>query len=148
MASAPAIIHYLPPIVTSVRHLPYSTSGIDNLDITTRAGGLPTGGAAYNGFVPSQLDAAIAAASSKVGVANSAQMTASTIYETKKREKLTLTDDMEACEMSSLDPPPDCTSFNDALVLKSEEVSKYKSEESVHRVYGSTVVIVIVIFMT
>ena len=57
LASAPAIIHYLPPIVTSVRHLPYSTSGIDNLDITTRAGGLPTGGAAYNGFVPSQLDA-------------------------------------------------------------------------------------------
>merc|ERR1711865_1111016 len=80
LASAPAIIHYLPPIVTSVRHLPYSTSGIDNLDITTRAGGLPTGGAAYNGFVPSQLDAAIASASSKVGVANSAQMTASTIY--------------------------------------------------------------------
>ena len=75
-------------------------------------------------------------------------MTASTIYETKKREKLTLTDDMEACEMSSLDPPPDCTSFNDALVLKSEEVSKIQSEESVHRVYGSTVVIVIVIFMT
>ena len=74
-------------------------------------------------------------------------MTASTIYETKKREKLTLTDDMEACEMSSLDPPPDCTSFNDALVLKSEEVSKSR-KESVHRVYGSTVVIVIVIFMT
>ena len=71
-----------------------------------------------------------------MGVANSAQMTASTIYETKKREKLTLTDDMEACEMSSLDPPPDCTSFNDALVLKSEEVSKFKAKESEHRVYG------------
>ena len=85
-----------------------------------------------------------------MGVANSAQMTASTIYETKKREKLTLTDDMEACEMSSLDPPPDCTSFNDALVLKSEEVSISinQAKRACIAYMESTVVIVIVIFMT
>jgi hypothetical protein len=65
-ASAPAIIHYLPPTVTSVRHLPYNNDGTDDLRLTGQVGGLPTGGSAYAGFTPAEMDGAIAGADADV----------------------------------------------------------------------------------
>ena len=65
-ASAPAIIHYLPPTVTSVRHLPYNNDGTDDLRLTGQVGGLPTGGSAYAGFTPAEMDGAIADADNDV----------------------------------------------------------------------------------
>jgi hypothetical protein len=65
-ASAPAIIHYLPPTVTSVRHLPYNNDGTDDLRLTGQVGGLPTGGSAYAGFTPAEMDGAIADADADV----------------------------------------------------------------------------------
>ena len=65
-ASAPAIIHYLPPTVTSVRHLPYNNDGTDDLRLAGQVGGLPTGGSAYAGFTPAEMDGAIADADNDV----------------------------------------------------------------------------------
>jgi hypothetical protein len=95
LASAPAIIHYLRPTVTSVRHLPYK----DNNDVilTGQTGGLPTGGSAYNGFTPSQMDDAIATADSDVTKALAAKDAAQITFNGKDSAHKIAAADADEC---------------------------------------------------
>ena len=146
-ASAPAIIHYLPPVVQSVRHLPYAATGADDIDLTSRNGGLPTGGAAYNGFTPSQMDSAIAAATARVTAAATNRDAAQVTLNGLNSQVLSQTGDVETCENSSDDPPKnangelcDISELENALSLKVNEATLAETElMAQQRTYTATV---------
>jgi len=119
LASAPAMIHYLPPIVASARHLPYSGSGLNDIsyDGDQAGSGLPAGGASYIGFTPGQMDSAISAATIVVGERDTARTTAIGAKDTKQTAVDTVTKTLEECQnpVDLSAPAVDCTSAEDAL---------------------------------
>ena len=113
LASAPALIHYSPPVVTSVRHLPYLSDGTNELQLIGQNGGLPTGGSSYEGFTPTQMDGAIAVAEATVVAAQKQFTAAQTAKVTAQTESDTASNAVTDCE-NYVPPLSACTSTTDA----------------------------------